>query len=386
MKFILFLEQFSKISGGQKVLLNILAGLDRDKYLPYVGIPEKGELSDELEKLGVNYFILPLGSYSPGRKNILDIISYLFRSLFLIPRLVRIIRSYKINLIYANAPRTYLWATLAAKLTRIPIIWHLHSILSGWELKLCRVLLETSVTKMIAVSKSVVEPFLRENLSLANKVEVIYNGVNIDQFIVIRNGKKIRREFSIESGCHIIGFIGQIAKWKGIEDFIRAAALVLEKESNVVFLVFGDILFGREKEKKYQDYLNKLVDSLGVGEHVIFAGRRKDVPEILDAINVLVIPSIEPDPCPLILLEGMAAGKAVVASAHGGPAEIIEDGVDGKLFPPGDFSALAEIILSLLKDPEQARKLGETAQQKATENFSLPKQMQKIHDIISEVL
>ena len=142
------------------------------------------------------------------------------------------------------------------------------------------------------------------------------------------------------------------------------------------------MLFGA---KKYRAELAQLTEELGVGDRVKFLGQRKDISRLLSAMDILVIPSTEPEPLSLALLEGMASGKAVVAAAHGGPTEIIEDGVDGVLYPPRDFVALSSKLLSLISNSDLARKLGEKARRKIENSFNLKDYNKKIMALIDEI-
>lgn len=381
MKNIIFLEQFSNIGGGQRVLLDIISGLDKSRYRPYVVIPAKGELSRKLEAMDVHYFVLPIGSYSPGKKSILDIFRYLIRSPLLMFLCARLLRKQKINMVYANAPRTFLWGTIAAKISKVPVIWHLHSIPTGIELKVCLKLYKYGVDKLITVSNSVAEPFLRAYPSLSAKINVVYTWVDLTKFDAVEDGSKIRKELDISDDIKIVAFIGQLSRWKGVEDFIRAAQMIIREEGKTFFLVVGDVMFGGRKE--YRQCLVDLAGELGIAKNIRVLGARKDFIEMLKGIDILVVPSIKPDPCPWILLGGMAAGKPVVASAHGGPAEIIKDDVNGMLYRPGDIKDLAESILFLLRSPEDANKIGIAARQTIENGFKIEMQMSSILRIIS---
>ena len=127
-KKILFLEQYSNVSGGQRVLLQILKKFPKRDYELITVVPQQGPLSDELDSLGVRYVILASGFYKISRKTWQDIIRYMWRLPFLVIRLLHLIEQERIDLVYANGARTFAWATVASALTKIPIIWHLHSI------------------------------------------------------------------------------------------------------------------------------------------------------------------------------------------------------------------------------------------------------------------
>jgi len=382
MKKILFLEQFSKISGGQVVLLQILKELDKNKYKPYVVIPSRGPLANELETLGIKYFVLPIGVYSSGNKSFWDIIKYFVLSLIMIIRVFNIIAKEKIDLVYANAPRTYVWGTISAWLARKPIIWHLHSIISRWELSATVVVVRVfKVNRIIAISKAVAQPYTKQGIL----VNVIYNGVDCDLFKAkLANPSIVKKELGIQAEAKIVAYIGQLAKWKGVADFIKAAKNVSLKQSEVIFLLIGDVVFGGQREQDYKRYLIDLTAKLEINQKVHFLGNRTDVPRILSAIDILVVPSIEPEPLSLALLEGMASAKAVVVAAHGGPVEIIDDGVNGRLYPPREVEALAACLEELLGNDDLRLKIGRNALQKVENELSLENFLQQINRVIAE--
>lgn len=371
MKNILFLEQFSNISGGQKMLLSMVSGLDKSKFTSMVAIPGKGELSDELDRIGIKYFIIPVGSYSAGKKNIFDAISLIFRSAMLVPITYRLIKNNGIDIVYCNAPRTFLWGTIAAKLAGKPVVWHLHSIFSGLELRLCKFSLQLGVNRVIAISKAVINPFVDGSSYNEERFHVIYNGIDTQKFSNIPEDWSVRTEFGINGNGNIVGYIGQLAKWKGVEDLVRAANEVLMKRPDTYFLVIGDVLFGGAKEIAFKESLHEMVRGWGIAERVKFTGQRSDIPRLLSAMDILVVPSKDPEPLSLALLEAMASGKAVVASDQGGPAEIISDGKNGRLFKPGDFHSLSDVILELLNDPSGLKSIAQQAQKDALSKYSI---------------
>jgi glycosyltransferase involved in cell wall biosynthesis len=157
--------------------------------------------------------------------------------------------------------------------------------------------------------------------------------------------------------------IGRLCDVKGQRELIAALAL-LERDDVTVLLAGEDI----EANGAYRLRLEREARKLGVDDRVRFLGRRDDVPSLLASADALVLPSwIEG--LPLVVLEAMAAGVPVVASAVGGTPEVVVDGETGSLVPPRDVPALARAIDALLADPEQARRFGEAGRQRAREHF-----------------
>ena len=378
MKNILFFEQFSNISGGQKVLLNILSGLYKENYKSYVVLPEKGELSKELERMSIKYYILPIGKYSAGKKSLFDMFNFLFRMFYLPFVTIRIIKDDHIDILYANAPRTFILAGIAGRWCRIPVIWHLHSILTGLNLKVVSIAAKWLANRIIAVSKAVSDPLISSERSLAGKINVVYNGIDAEPYEKQYNKLKLKEELGISPNDKVIGFIGQIAEWKGLDNFILSAKNVLRNPVNVTFIIAGDALFGDI------EYKNKILADIKGFEKIKYIGQRKDIPELLNIIDIFVLPSIKPDPCPLILLEAMAAGKAILATNHGGASEIIKDKTDGFLYPANNANMLTHIILEMLNDQMMLETVGRTAHGTLTKDYNNLRFQNEINSILQE--
>jgi glycosyltransferase involved in cell wall biosynthesis len=133
------------------------------------------------------------------------------------------------------------------------------------------------------------------------------------------------------------------------------------------FLVVGSSSFGLEPA--YAQELRQFAKDAGMEDRVMFLGQRSDMNDLLNACDVVVHASVEPEPWGLVVAEAMAAGRAVVAAAAGGPLEMIEDGRTGLLVPPGDAEALAAAMAALLRQPERRRALGEAARLHAAQHF-----------------
>jgi glycosyltransferase involved in cell wall biosynthesis len=160
-----------------------------------------------------------------------------------------------------------------------------------------------------------------------------------------------------------VGIVGRLAEWKGQDVFLRAFARVFGDSVNgVCATVVGGPLFG---ETKYQQRLHELVQELNISHKVQFTGHVESVAKYLDGFDVLVHASVIPEPFGAVVIEGMDAGCAVIATCPGGPAEIITDGVDGRLVPCGDEDALVDALRSLNEDADLRVKLASTGMQRA---------------------
>jgi glycosyltransferase involved in cell wall biosynthesis len=164
------------------------------------------------------------------------------------------------------------------------------------------------------------------------------------------------------SGPPVVGIVGRLAPWKGQHIFLEAVAHVSRKHPNVQARIIGSALFG---EGQYQHSLRRQVDELGIAERVEFIGFSDDVAQELARLTVVVHASTVPEPFGQVVVEAMACGVPVVASAAGGPAEIITHAIDGLLVAPGDAGALADAIAELFEDGDLRTRLTEAGAVKA---------------------
>lgn len=379
-KKILFLEQYSKISGGQKVLLS-LAGELKGYYDLCVVVPEKGDLTTELENLNIEYAVFPIGYYSIGKKTFFDIFNYLLRLPFLVRKLTTLLKEKDIDLVYANGARTFIWGSIACKKTRVPMVWYIHSIFDkGLIKKLCVLFGKNDIVKnIIAVSQSVKKPLAL----VGEKIKVIYNGIDTGLYFpaTSKNGP-FRKELKI-GNTPLIGMVCFLMEWKGIDDLLMAGKEIIRVHPNVKFAIIGDVLYDT-KGQKYKKYLISMVKKLGLNDNVIFTGYRKDIPAVMKELDIFVLASKKPDPCPTSLLQAMASGAASIATDFGGPAELIDNGKDGLLYEPGNHMELAEKISSLLDDPEKRAELSHNARKKIERDFNRIDYLNKIKKIIDD--
>jgi glycosyltransferase involved in cell wall biosynthesis len=202
----------------------------------------------------------------------------------------------------------------------------------------------------------------------ASRITVIPNGVDLSRFIGTANPAELRRSLGVPEHAPLVGVVSRLHRLKGIEDFLDAAALISAKHPSAHFLVIGQP--SPVDNLAYLEELMARAQQLGLGERVIFTGLRSDVPALLSAVDVSVMPSLN-EALSNVLLESMAAGAPVVATEVGGTSEALSDGHTGLLIPPANPTVMAAAIDRLLSDPALARTLGGRARQAIADKFSL---------------
>lgn len=165
-----------------------------------------------------------------------------------------------------------------------------------------------------------------------------------------------------------VAIVGQIARWKGQDVFIKAAKLLHPKYPEIKFLIIGDVLFAKEEELQYKNHLIELAKDCN---YIQFLGHRENVLELLKDIDILVHASTRAEPFGRVIIEGMASRKPVVAAGIGGPLEIIEDGVSGLLFEPGNYKGLADEIECLALDNYKYQFLANNGYSRFTKMFDI---------------
>jgi len=217
------------------------------------------------------------------------------------------------------------------------------------------------VHKVIAVSEAVKRDLLAHSVRDA-KVVVVHNGINLSRYEACPEGaRKIRNEFGFSDEVSVITAVALACPRKGLEYLLEALPEILkEKPSTKVLLVGGGPL---------TEALKKQASELGVGENVIFTGIRNDIPEILAATDVAVLPSLS-EGLGVAILEAMSCARPVVASNLDEISEMVVDGETGLLVPPRNPEKIAEAIIRLLKDEQLARQIAKSGQNMVREKFS----------------
>jgi glycosyltransferase involved in cell wall biosynthesis len=180
-----------------------------------------------------------------------------------------------------------------------------------------------------------------------------------------------------------VGIIGRISPWKGQHIFLEAAAAVLKEFSGTRFQIIGSALFG---EEDYERTLRAQEQALGLSGSVEWLGFRTDVPALIRDLDILVHASTVGEPFGQVVVEGMAAGKPVVATHGGGIPEIVEDGVSGVLVPMNDAPAMAAAISGLLREPARACALGIAGRERVRSHFTIERTARQVEQVYDAML
>jgi glycosyltransferase involved in cell wall biosynthesis len=388
---ILYVSHSAQLYGAERSLLQLLRGLDRDRFSPVVVLPQEGPLRQEIVDLGIPVEVVSsIKSWLTRRSGIIrllhhiGLVPFLVRSVWV---LMRLINRYHVDLIHTNS-LVVIDGALAARLLRIPHIWHAREVLAcgspyhflfgrfGRSVALS--LINHLSDYVIAISSAV-----RSSLSLTDgvcKFFIVYNAVDEGTFDSSLHRATTRQKLDVPDDTYLVGEVARLTPVKGYEDFVKAAAMVHQVVPNTRFVAVGDAL-----RASYGQRISELIAGLGMERSFSLLGFRQDVAEIIAALDLLVLPS-HYEPFGRALIEAMAAGKPVVGTNVGGIPEIIEDGVTGLLVAPGSPDELAGAITKILQNPDLARHMGAAGRERAKAHFSPERYVTEIQNVYEELV
>jgi glycosyltransferase involved in cell wall biosynthesis len=216
----------------------------------------------------------------------------------------------------------------------------------------------------------------------ASKIVVIPNGVDLTRFTAAPDTARLRRELHLPADAPIVVIVSRLTRLKGLEQLLEAVAIVRPQHPDARYLIVGETA---PSETAYLSVLKRLAVAHGVADRVVFTGLREDVPAVLAAADVSVMPSLN-EALSNVLLESMAAGAPTVATRVGGTPEAIADGDTGLLVPPGDAAALANAIARLLAERSLALRIGQAARRLIHDRFSVERMVAATEQLYLDLL
>ncbi|MEA1884582.1 MAG: glycosyltransferase family 4 protein [Thermotogota bacterium] len=370
-KKILYITSVGLHWGSEKSLFLLVNHINRNKFSPFV-LTVSGSLQRELKKNNIPYSIY--NSQTLTKKEIIKFISLVFR-------LVSFIKKEKFNLIHTNDIHSAQYSVLAARLAGVPSVLHIRNTdLAGW-LGWKNKLIFKIASKIIAISRKVKESLLEIGVA-ADKIQVIPNAVDLDEFNLDISGKPYRDEIGVADGEFLIGVVGRITPHKGQDIFIQAIPDILNFFPNAKFTIIGE---DTTSNGDFIIQLQQLAAELKLETKVYFSAFKANVPQIMKALDVLVVPSLS-EPFGRVVIEAMAAKTPVVASRVGGIPDIIKDGVNGILVPLKNPKAISEAVIRLLSDKDLYYNICQNGRKTVEELFSIPKHVEKVEKLYQSLV
>ena len=358
------------------------------KYLPRAGCPTvvctfaDGPLRAEVEALGVPVHVLA------GRRH-----SVVALPLFLSEMrrrrndLLRLVREHGVGVVQARGLGTldFLAATLRAR-GRVQVWWTIENVIfmvrrehqrrNAWlfrpKLAAHRFLYRTLASRVdgvVAVSDDTETAFRSAVGYRGSNMVVVPNGVDVERYPAPVDRDALRAQLGVGPGDHVMTMVGTFKRQKGHRFLVEAATTVTRAHPELRILLVGD---GELRED-----IGRQVEAAGLGERVRFLGARRDVPELLAASDSFVLPSLW-EGLPIALIEAMAGGLPVVATAVSGTSQVMIDGETGWIVPPGDTTALADAIVEVLEDTDRAASMGAAARERVASRFGAMTQAERL--------
>ncbi|MGV0028004.1 glycosyltransferase [Phormidesmis priestleyi] len=372
---ILFLDQSGKSGGAELCLLDIAKAYQKQCV---VGLFEDGSFRSLLEEHQIPVQVLsrkPIqvrkdSSWRTGLSSLGQIIP-------LIARVIEISRHY--DLIYANTPKALVVGALASLVSRRPLVYHLHDILSTEHFSPANLRLAVTLANrsalVIANSQASRSAFVAAG-GRPEITEVVYNGFQPDHYRI--ENHSIRTELGLENRF-IVGHFSRLSPWKG--QHILLEALTHCPDVTAVFV--GDALFG---EQVYVEQLHRQVEELELGDRVRFLGFQSDVVPLMQACDLIAHTSTAAEPFGRVIVEAMLCGKPTIAAKAGGALELVNHAMNEWLVPAGDATQLAKMIHQIRQDWQGAIAIAHQAQTQASDRFHISQINQQIHQLLTQVM
>ena len=358
-------------AGAEKQLYLLASSLDPEKFRPIiVQLSADNSFQVTAGHLGgLELFHFPTGKL------------YSLNGLRQINNLLSLTKNKKAQIIHTFFEKSEVMGWLAMRLSGIPV-WITSRRDLGFKRK--RIydkmfrLTSKDCKKCIANCNAVREQAIQQENLPPEKIEVVYNGLDLSEYQQTLKTKPLREELGLVNGTLLVGLIANFNfEIKGHIYFLGSAKKILEKVPNVKFVLVGDGAL----RLRYEEVARKL----NIRKDVYFLGKRTDVPSIISNLDVSVLSSTN-EGLSNVIMESMAAGKPVVATNVGGSREMVTDGVTGYLVPPADSQSMANAIIDLLRNPEKAMAMGGMGRKVVQEKFTVEAMVKKYEELYFSLL
>ena len=368
MKRILYLHAGAEMYGADKVLLELIKGLDRQEFEAHVILPNDGVLVEALRQVGAQVSVLDYPILRRKYFNPKGIADYIRSYNFYAKQIALYARQHSIDMVHNNTAAVLEGIYLKRKL-KLPLIWHVHEIIVKPKAisDFINFLMGRYADKIVTVSQAVAShvnesPFIKEG-----QVQVIYNGVDNAVYHPMQ-ASTVREQFAIPEESLVIGMVGRVNAWKGQGDFLEAVTPILEQYPNSIAFLAGSAFAGEEWRV---EELESTIAKSSVASQIKRIDYYEHTTELYNMFDIFVLPSTNPDPLPTVVLEAMACGKSVVGYRHGGVCEMVAEGTNGLLATPNQPAELSKVIQELVEDPEKRNQFGQASVKRQRELFSL---------------
>jgi glycosyltransferase involved in cell wall biosynthesis len=358
------------MGGAERILVSVLPHLRAtglDVRLVSLNTRRDSPLTEDFNKSGIERFDL-------GAKRMIDPQAW--------SKFITMLRQEKIDILHAQDQDTNIYAAVAHLRHGMASVMTRHVLvepMDTWKEAIRAWMVLTAAkygfNKIVAVSEAVRQSFSKQAGIPLSHIETIYNGIEVERFATRHKREAKRAEMGWQPDTLIVIMVAVLRRGKGHEVLFEAIPQIQVAVPNVKIKLVGEGELSESLREQAQPY----------GDVVEFLGQRKDVPELLGASDVLILPSLS-EALPTVLIEAGAASLPLVATDVGGSAEIVETGKTGFIVPPGQAQPFAEKLIYLLKNSDEARQMGERARERIVSLFSLEQQARQTVALYERIL
>lgn len=377
----LFVDHAGVMGGAEHSLVDIVPAFAPHARVLLLG---DGPFREELQRRGIPVDVDALGASAAVRKaGGLPSMAAVFDVIGAARRLARRARDF--DVIYANSQKAFVVSAITGWISGQRVVWHLRDILgpphfSGPNVRIAVWLANRRASVVIANSRATADAFVAAG-GKATLVRVVHNGIDAAPFDAVSDtaARALRHEVGAHEGMPLVVHVGRFHPWKGQQVLLRALALEPRAQAWIV----GAPLFG---EEAFAAELRALASSLGLESRVRFLGLRDDVPALLRAADIVVHSSVYPEPFGRVVVEGMLAGRPVIAADAGGVTEIMRNEETGLLVSPDEPRALAGAITRLIDDPKLAASIAGRGATHARREFARGAMVRGVVDAVTPLI
>ena len=386
MKNILFIHQSAELYGSDKVLLLLCSDLvKQQRFHPVVVLPENGPLLNLLQESGVEVHIGNVGKISRdifSPRGVLRLVKAVSTG---VSDINRIVGQRDVAIVHSNT-LAVLTGAVWSFLKRKKHIWHVHEIILKPRL-VCRVFprMVNWFSDCVISNSSLTERWLlSEQPQIKDKSVVVFNGLPEMPPQQQDDIRAFRQRLGADDNTVVLAMVGRINHWKGQSLLLDAMRLLKEKSglSHIKLAIVGDPFPGKEA---LRDELQAKVTEYQLDDSVEFISFLDNVWPVWLGSDIAIVPSTEPEPFGMVAIEAMSAGLPVIAAAHGGLLDIVQDNVTGILFTPCDADALAQAIERLATSATLRDEMGKAGAIRQAELFSLAAQSSTTMTVYEQV-
>jgi glycosyltransferase involved in cell wall biosynthesis len=380
---ILYVTDSPTVSGAEHVLLCYLDRLRPPDFRTHVFLRATNHrLIEALRERGIEYTATKSFSEKVIRTTIRpDDLCHFARRFHLVKReIIADAMRTNADILHSISYPTALYTALAARKMKIPHIWHEHGVkqIHRFNRAIYR-FVAGSCTNVIGPSAAVTEALALAGIPRTH-LSTVYNGIDLDRFSPsLERSAHVRREFDITPGQVAIGLVGQLLPHKGHHTLIDAAPEILRHLPNARFFIVGAL-----ENPPYEAELRSRIGSADLTSRFTFTGWRADVPDVISAMDVLVVPTLTAEPAALSLMEAMALRRPLIATRVGGTPELVDENESGLLFTPGRSEELAACVIELLTNKERALRLAHEGRRRMERLFSLERHLDEMKRLYAQ--